>query len=148
MSNTTERKIYREFKFKLTNEQIIHKAKITADLVEKVELEESRFTDLKKAHKETLKYLQGEKRSQLRKIRNGYEEKIVECIEVRDYSEGKIFYVYEGQIMEERAMLAEELQVEMPLKTKTEETKDYSVRDVIREETSRNTKLSAVDGPV
>lgn len=105
--------------------------------------------------------------------RDGKENRLVECEMRKDFASKLIQYYFQGKLMEERAMTPEEFQMSLPLKTKSKKKslrkeltgaeKTYlkakgtphatgngkagnDVADTIKQETSRRTKRSAVDG--
>ena len=103
-------------------------------------------------------------------IRDGFERRIVECEVVLDFTSNEVRYVYQGNVIETRAMTAEERQqgfafdASVIRRTPDEvlaaepEPIDASytvvqdpqeeIRDIIRDETRQLTKSSAVDGAV
>lgn len=150
MTNTS-RKLFKEFKFKLTNQEIIQKAKLSADLMEQIKTAEEDFAHIKKANTDKIKTLKGQKAHELKLISQGFEDRIVEVLEVRDYAEGIVRSYFNDVLLEERVMTSDERQVEMTLPTKETivDTAPHlsDISDVIRQETSKRTKLSSVDGP-
>lgn len=103
-----------------------------------------------------------------REVKDGTEERNVECTMVKNYDANQIEYWYEDQLMEKREMTPEDRQMDLDesapvadgpaIKKKAkgkkgnlqvvEEAKseDEQIGDVIREETGRRTKRSSVDG--
>ncbi len=96
-------------------------------------------------------------------IRAKSETRLEPAIMVKQYESNLVQYFFDGKLIEERAMTAEEHQVHMddinpkkkpkvkngrdPRKAlKEEKTEDQEMASVIKQETSRKTKRSAVDG--
>lgn len=96
-----------------------------------------------------------------RQVRDGLEEKNVECTVVMNYEANEVEYWFEGKVVEKRDMVPEDRQQDLALETpikkgrgkkqKAEdeevfESREEEVRDVIKMETSRKTKRTPLDG--
>lgn len=114
----TSRKIFKEIAFALTDSELITKAKTAAVLSKEIDQKENALKDYVKVEKENIKKLDFEKRRNLKLVREGKEDRVVEVNQLMDYAEGKISYVYQGEVVEERVMTVEERQVEMQLDDK------------------------------
>lgn len=158
------RTLTRELTIDLTQEDTANLGKQAAEIKKQITLEEIDFDKVRTAHKAKVKDLEADMRSILSKIRDGKRNEVVECTEIRNYSEGKVSYFLGGKLVEERTMEGDELQkdlfarknaldtpsdAELELKGQEllDEAKPTDVRDVIRQETSVHTKHSSLDGP-
>lgn len=131
------------------------KGKDAADKAQLIGETEREFDSVKKRFKGKIETQESDLADVLRTIREGEEVRLVECIERKDYQRHIVEYIYEGEVMEERAMTIDERQTEMKLveNPTTVVTKDgerekmqrhltkeqKELRDVMREETSKKT---------
>jgi hypothetical protein len=59
-------------------------------------------------------------------IRDGVESRLVECIEKKDFQKYRVDYVYDGKVMESRAMEMGERQLELVPKDRAAEGQDQA----------------------
>lgn len=128
------------------------KLRAKADLEEKAAEDKQKWAERIKPLSERLTFIDD-------CLRNGKEKKTLEVTAVKNYDENKVEFWYEGKIVDYRAMTVQDRQEDMPLKTKKGRSKENSVKNVAPQteeesiaevrklETSKRTKLSAVDGP-
>lgn len=99
-----------------------------------------------------------------RAVKNGFEERNVECTMIKNFSENRVEYWYKDQMLESRDMTADDRQAEMQIAEDEEthtpsrrrrsftemsqppEREEDEVSEVIKMETSRKTKRSSIDG--
>lgn len=107
------KKISKSFKFQLTHEDYVEKAKRVAAARAELDAANNEFAKAKQANKEAVETLGGEITSELRIIRNGEEWRDVECEEVHDYARAIVYWTFKGQIMAQRGMEIEERQLSL-----------------------------------
>lgn len=162
-------KVLQAFMFKLNMREFAEKGKTAAGLSKEIAGIEAEFEEVKDTFKARIKDREAKRDDLLAVINAGEEKREVESTMVMDYDAGKVRYFFEGEMIEERKMTDDERQLQMPLKTgadgKTTTTeksskrqklsevkhsdlagKDDEIKSVIRQETNKVTKLSAVDG--
>lgn len=111
-----------------------------------------------------IKDLTARRNTLLNQIKTGTEKRDVECTEVKNFDANKVEYWFDGEKLEERDMTTFDRQLELEeqkgaLKKAEKKSEAHAgatvvppkeaasdVKDVIREETSRKSKNSAVDG--
>lgn len=169
--NPAGQKLNKEFVFNLAQAEIAKMASEAANIdAERIEREVERATK----NKEMLagiQDLESKRATLLAKIREKKEARVVEVTQVMNYDAKLVQYWYQGKVLEERTMTADELQAELPLKTKKKREKeptgaqktyakakgapvaeskangkDHDIQSTIRAETGRRTKRSSVDG--
>ena len=158
-------KVIRTVTVKLSDAEKAKKADLLAELqLEKTAIEEEKkaatsgFTTRIKTIVKSLNKL-------AREVNAGSEERSEECIMVKDYDANEIQWWLNDEIVDRREMTAEDRQLDLEAqqsdykdakpgkkKRKTQlevlasQTPQEDVADVIKEETSRRTKRSSVDG--
>lgn len=105
--------ISKRFTFKLTEQDYSAKAKALGSLREDLDRVEADFAKAKAAFKDSSDTLGGEIRAELRIIRAGEEERLVDCEEVYDYARAIVYWLYQGQIMGQRTMEMAERQMSL-----------------------------------
>lgn len=149
--NIEHKTVKHAFKFKLSKDDYVTKAKNIAELNEQVYDLNSKFDMVKREHKTRVESLLMASGKELVCVRDGEEEREVECIMVMDFNRNLIEYVYQGEILQTRSMSDFERQRNLfPMKEKTDTTvlkEGHSeIVDVIASETNTKTKHSSVDG--
>lgn len=159
ITDIQEAKIQRVLTFLLTNDEIAERVTRAVKLRSQIAEIETEADDAKQVFKGRI----AEKTGELSKLygieATRQEERLVNCLERRDFSLGMVQYLFDGKVMEERTMTAGERQTEMKpvladnknAEERTDgaepEAQPSDIGDVIREETRRGSKHSSVDGP-
>lgn len=162
-----ESTVTKEFDFDLTEaDKDLKIAELGFHQAEQLK-EEADFEEKKQAHKTAmLKHTNNFQRA-LSVLKARKETRAVQCTMVKAFNEGTVRFFFEGKLMEERPMTAEERQLEMGpmlVKGRTHERDTVStseshhaapghpdrpeIEQAIREETNPRTKHSSVDGPI
>lgn len=149
-------KISKDVTFKLDDKQIAEKARSAANLVKDIAKAELEREEMNNVFKARIKDAEARRDSLLEQIDKGEYTETVQCKMAKDFKNREIRFYYEGKVIERRPMTDQEAQMEMKLKTKVSKRQklentqtpepDADVQSVIKEETNRRTKLSAVDG--
>lgn len=164
-------KLTKEFIFKLTDTELKERGQVAAKARAGAAAFELQFEEVKETWKAKIKVQENLRDAALDVIHAGDEKRSVEATMVKNFNSGEVEYWYEGAILERRVMTEPEKQMEITDLQKTGK-KARAVRQklqkidptspqangltqeqietgqVIKEETSRRTKLSSVDGPV
>lgn len=158
VSDIQEFPAHRVLTFSLTNDEIADRVARAVKLRSQIADIEAEADDAKQVFKGRV----AEKTGELSKLygieATRQEDRLVNCTERRDFNLGLVQYVFNGTVMEERTMTVGERQTEMKpvlqdnknVHERTdgqEEPQASDISDVIREETRRSSKHSAVDGP-
>ena len=156
-------KVTKEFLFDLTEQEFAEKGKAAAALCQEVKDLDVQFEEVKDNWKAKIKAREAKRDDILAVIHAKKEKRSVESVLVKNYDTKEMEYWFEGKVVERRTMTADEVQTELPLakpkrtrKAKEHKTDpvaaahanghDADMAKVIQEETSKRTKLSAVDG--
>ena len=150
------RKVSRNVKFKLSHVDEANYMREVVDLRnETKELEESKKAFSKEKQHE-IDDVEAKIESICKVVSEGEIEKMVEVDEIKDYPGNSVKYLFEGSVVDERALTYEEQQQDLPMadlrpdldpSEDSAEAAPEDISDVIREETSRHSKVSALDGP-
>ena len=165
-------KITKEFTFKLNDKEVADRGRAAGKLRREINALVAELEEIKAERTAAIKAKAAERDHHLSVIDDGKENRLVE-VEMRKNFEAKLIqYYFKGALLEERAMSPEEMQMALPLKAKKKakekeptgaqktyakakgtahassngKAKENDVAATIREETSRKTKRSAVDG--
>ena len=112
-TRTNERLVMHSVEFELTPDEIAARARDAAETQHEMNEAEARFAEMKQNHKNHVGALEGRTRDLLRAIRRGTEERLVECVEVKDYRRSIVEYLLNGEVVDERAMEPSERQAEL-----------------------------------
>jgi len=116
---------------------------------------ELQFNDVKKKWNGDIKELDSECNHYHKLLEAGKEWRELECIEIKDFAKLEVRYMHGTKLIDTREMNGEERQIaltinnkpvtetKLPKEPKTQKEKD--VQDVMRSETNKSTKKSAVD---
>lgn len=164
----TGTKVTKDFIFKLTEAEFAEKGRNAAALAGEVAELELQFAEVKENHKAKIQAREAARDEALALIRAKEESRTVDAIMVKNFDEKEIQYFYAGELIESRTMTYDELQDEFDVAPKTGRAKKQPIKDstqglsgkvakgegeneiadVIKLETGRTTKRSAVDGAV
>jgi hypothetical protein len=158
-------KVSKEFIFKLTEKEFAELGKKAAKLDSDIIRLDNEFDEVKKQWKAKIDAKNADRMTISMKINAGEEKRTMDSVLVKDFDAREIRYYVDGKVIESRTMTDNELQmgfddaklgVKKTLKTKDagkaiaevtgKKAKDVSIADVIKMETGRKTKHSAVDG--
>lgn len=154
-----KRDIKKSFWFKLTADEKKHHADEMVRFMTEKGKKELQFADVKKKWQGEIKELETEVEEHRQVYGAGKEWREVKCIEVKDFQKLEVRFTIGKKVMESRKMDDREKQMALqvngkPIDNKANgkdeqkiDKKTGEIRDVIKEETSKNTKKSAVDGP-
>jgi hypothetical protein len=159
--------VTKDFVFKLTEAEFAEKGRNAAALAGEVAELELQFAEVKENHKAKIQAREAARDEALAIIRAKEETRTVDAILVKNFDEKEIQYFYAGEVIESRTMTYDELQDEFDVAPKTGRAKkqkidstqglsgkiangegENEIADVIKLETGRTTKRSAVDGAV
>lgn len=163
-------KVTKEIDFKLNMVEFAEKGKEAARLCKEIRDLDIQFDGVKQEWKAKIQDREAKRDDLLTVIHAKVERRSAETVMVKNFESKEIEYYHQADgewtIVERRTMTESELQTEMKLdekKTKGKKTKDTPKHDpvaaahangkdndvagVLKEETSRRTKSSAVDGP-
>lgn len=135
-------RVMKEIKIKLTEADLLEKARSAAQFNKEVGELEEEITE----HKKRIKALSDPKEAALKKhlehIQEGFEHKTVEVEMRKDYAQGVVEYIYEGQVVETRNMDSEDRQLNLvtPESSVGTKSEDENIKDVMRAETNVRTK--------
>ncbi len=138
--------VMKSIKVKLGVGEIADRAKSAADKQEIVDL----LTEELNGHKSRLKPQIDEASKELHRllevIREGKEERTVECEMIKDYALGFVKYFYEGQVVDEHNLKDDDRQqvMELPESAVGTQSQEEEIVEVIREETNYRTKTDLV----
>lgn len=154
-----KRDMKKSFWFALTDkEKKIHADKMVRILTEKGK-KELQFADVKKKWQGEIKELETQVEEHRQVYGAGKEWREVDCVEVKDFQKLEVRYTMGKKIMESRKMDDREKQMALQIKGKPIDNKSSKkdkekvdkktgeIRKVMKAETPKNTKKSAVDGP-
>ena len=119
-SGTREQQIERteiknkELDFELTETDIATLGKVAAAHLKEISDLEAGFQSLKDDWKARISSKEADLRDALKAIQLGKQRRRVDCVMVKNFTEGKVSYVFEGREIESRAMDAEERQQDLP----------------------------------
>lgn len=108
-----ERTVERTLTFKLTEDDFSQKGKLAGNLSAELRKLESEEASVKKEWKEKLAEKEGDLYSVLSTIRKGAEDRVVKCIEQRDFNGHMVHYIFNGEVLHSRAMELHERQLEI-----------------------------------
>ena len=157
--------VAKEFTFKLNDEELRTMSAKCASLHINVIETENSFKEVKRDWTDRLNKMNAEEDALQKAIHAQEETRVVDAIMTKDYNEKEIAYWFpiEGEWtkIESRTMTVEETQMEMgeakgiaraakkhPKPEKKEQTEQEEIGEVIKMETGKRTKRSAVDGAV
>ncbi len=159
-------KVSKEFEFTITDSEKSAIADKGAALYANIENTKINFKELKNEWSAKIKTLEAQHAETQHAITAGVEKRVVECILEKDYDTKEIRFHFEGKVLESRTMTIDEMQMEINEVSKsvrgkkqkidstanlsgmTAKTEEDDIKDVVKAETSKRTKRSAVDGPV
>ncbi len=148
--------------FKLTDQEKIDRGAELTKKNRELDLLDAEFDEKRAKYKKEQKSINLDMRNLFTVIHDGYEKRHVEATKSMDYNTKTVTYTYEGQVLFKRAMNDEERQVKLfpdakkkagPLTKAVDNTEPYTdprdlsadVRDVLRDESNKNKKVSLVD---
>lgn len=99
-----EKEVSRFLTFKLTRSEVEDYGRKAADVAYDLSNATNEFDDIKKSFKRRIDSLDANMTGILSTIKAGKEDRHVKCIERKDFTQNKVFYVHEGHVMDERAM--------------------------------------------
>ena len=117
--------IQKEVEVTLTQEETLHRGQKVAAAWAAVMKDEFEAKKVAKEWKEKIDGQYAEITKDTRAIETGKEYQKVEVEEVRDFQKGSISWWHRGSKVEERAMTAHELQMEIPVDGEEEEEEDF-----------------------
>lgn len=148
-----ERVVDRPLTFELTEDDYSRLGKDAGEAAHELRSIGGEFEKVKKTWKENIDAADGRLVQILSTIREGKEKRQVKCIERKDFQNSRVDYIFDGEIMESRAMYDSERQAEFTLTKPGQKAKDVEferaepksedVGAVIKEETSRRSKKDA-----
>lgn len=163
-------KLSKEFEFKLTDAQYQEMGKEMAKLDHGIGELETQFEEVKSNWKAKIQAQEAKRKDISAVIHAGSQKRLVEAIMVKNYNSGEVEFWYEGAILEHRVMTEGERQLEVDFNKTAKRARavkqqiqkadptspqangmtpqQVDIAATIKEETSRKSKLSAVDGPV
>lgn len=109
-------KVRRAYDFKLNREEKLEMGISAAAQSEEILKELLSFDSLKQNHKNKLSAAELKRDSLLKKIHTGIETRTVECDAIPNWEEKTIGYWYSGELMEQRVMDRNEIQMKIDLK--------------------------------
>lgn len=147
-----ENEIKKIFEFNLTPADFAKKVQEISASRQALSKENAEFTVRKSQNKARVDTFEAEINDNFNILEQGWEERLVDVTEVRNYIDCTVTYIFKGEKLEERAMTVDERQVEMRPVLAVNNKKDApaggsDIQDHIRAETHSRTKHSAVDGP-
>ena len=98
-------------KFKLTDKEKLEKGNLLATLSRQIAVVDGVLKQAKSRHKADSAELKNQFEAAVSCLSTGTEHREVECEEVRDYEAKRVSYLYEGEVMEERPMRQDEMQL-------------------------------------
>lgn len=113
MNNIKEVMIDKEFKFNLTEQEFAEKGKEAAALSQDLSKIQYEFKEVKETFASRIKTKQAQRNLLLKCINDGFEKRTVQCNMIKDFDSKLVQYWFKGELMEERAMLEGEMQIEM-----------------------------------
>jgi hypothetical protein len=153
--------VSKTFEFALTQEESDNLGKKAASISMNILATELNFKEVKADWNAKIKTMKAERDTLSKAITDGKEERTVDAVLVKDYTAKEIKFYFDGAVIEARTMTTEESQMELEehLKKQSRGKKqklqlvkntngneaESEIGDVIKEETSRRTKRSAVD---
>lgn len=99
--------------FKLTDEEMLERAKAASKTNIELQDEQSEFDHIKKKYKQKIDTLEEELQRLLEVIAEGKEEREVRCELEKDFSDRKMLYLYDGKIVHTRSLTNQELQMDL-----------------------------------
>jgi hypothetical protein len=106
-------KVFKALIFKLTIPEIAEKGQEAAETRGLLNEDEHEFDGIKQTWKGIIQQKELKLEKLLSLIRAGEEERVAECLMIKDYNRNLVQYVYDDKIMEERAMELSERQPEL-----------------------------------
>lgn len=110
---TLSRKLMKEIDFTLTEPQLIAKAKAAAEREDTLLELTKELKGIKESYKERMDVVKEDLHLLLNSIHEGKETRVIECLEIRNFAENWVRYLFEGEVVLERALSGEERQLEM-----------------------------------
>lgn len=104
-------KVTKEVWFTLTDEEIIDRAKSAAQVRNEALAIEWEMKDYAKAQKKLIEKKESELSDLMQQIRTGRESRILSCSVEKDYTTRHMKYFFDGKLVDERPMTAEERQM-------------------------------------
>ncbi len=114
-----DRTITKELTFTLDNDGLARIAHDAASISSQLNRDRIEFKKIKTEWKDRIVGGESALSKLMLVIERGTETKMVECIERRKFAENKVEYIVDGKVIEERAMDAEERQMEIDPNDKT-----------------------------
>lgn len=153
-------KVTKEFMFKLTEKEKSALGEKGAGVHANIKVTEANFKEVKSNWAAKIKDLKAQEDVISLAITEGLEKRVVDAVMVKDYELNEIKYFVSGELIESRDMTESERQAELHeqkgvkravkqklAKVETAATPDEDIAKAIKEETTKKTKRSAVDGP-
>ena len=110
-----EKQVTRELSISLSESELLsigHNSAELAGQIETLNLEKKTVSDRVNTE---LKELEPQLLAGLRKIRNGREMRVVECLEKIDFIDQKVNYIYNGEVLDSRDITEEDRQLQMDI---------------------------------
>lgn len=108
-----EEQAVEDLEFTLTTDEIVGTAKEAADVRVALLEKETEFERVKKRFKGEIESLEGDLADKLRLIRHGKETRKTACIKQLNYKTNTVAFLFNGEIMKERPMEANERQLRL-----------------------------------
>lgn len=152
-----KRTLTKSFWFKLTDKEISERNIRANELRDEIDDKKEQFGEVKKKWNSEIKALEVEEKSIREAAKERKEYREVETEEIKDWTKQEVRYMVGGKLHTSRAMDDNEKQMAMTVKSvpvteveqpAPEDNAANDVRDVMRDETSKGTKKSAVDPKV
>lgn len=112
-NNISRKPVQHELDVPLNHVQLAEKAKEAGQIQADVGRLEIEFQAVKKKHQSEVGVLTEQLSEILKVCHAGVETRVVDCIEIKNFSEASVSYEYDGQILLTRTMEPHELQSEM-----------------------------------
>lgn len=113
---TVTEKLKKEFTFPLTQSDRADLGSKAADLSGQIAKEYAELDEIKKEKTAAIRAKEAERDNFLAIIRARKENRVVEATVIRNFEAKLVQYWYQGKLLEERAMTADECQMPLPLK--------------------------------
>lgn len=115
MEETKVRLVPKEVWFELKDVEIVERARRVAEIRKEVDAVKEEAKGVASDFKGRINVLESEQKALLQTVRANGEHRTVECEFRKDFAANKVEYLFDGKVVEERAMNWEERQAEMDL---------------------------------
>lgn len=145
--NPKGKKVKRDLAIELTSDEFAAKGKEAANLACEFREVEKEKKAVVETYSAKLKDRASRRDELLNSIKEGVENRTVECIEVKNYNENRVEFWHQGVMNQHREMTVGDRQAEIPLKDKkTKTAKLATVGDVIASKANDKAKWNKSEG--